>query len=183
MDRKSNNPSADEFEENHLGEFGGVTWLAPEDVLLRRDSHGRLVLTVAGREYDNVSAGKVFALTEPDLYVSLRDSEGDEIGILVDPSAVPDVTTRDLLRAYLRRRYFIPIIQKVESIREFWIDQVWTVQTDRGPRQFTLQGRSSVRFISSGGMMLIDTDDNRYLIEERDSMDPESRAWVDRFIW
>ena len=157
-------------------------WLTPDRVALSADAHGRLIADIAGRRFEGVQPAKLFALSDGDRYISLRDAEGDEIGIIRELDGLsPD--SRRVLQAHLERQYFIPVIRKVLRIREFFMDQTWTVQTDRGPRQFTIQGRDSIRFLSDRAMLLMDMDDNRYLLRDRHALDPTSRRWVDRFVW
>ncbi len=157
-------------------------WLPADRMAVSEDARGRLVLSVDRQRYEGVQLAKLFALTDPDRYVAFRDEAGEEIGILKDCAGLSPEAGR-LVRRHLDRQYFIPIIQTVQEIREIWIDQIWTVGTDRGPREFTVQGRDSIRFLSDSGMLLIDTDDNRYLIPDRRALDPASLRWVDRYVW
>jgi len=159
-----------------------VRWLTPGEVEIWADEYGRLVANVAGRRYEGVQPAKLFALSDPDRYVSLRDADGDEIGILRDLAGLPPAG-RQTLAGHLERQYFIPVIQRVLRISEFFIDQTWTVMTDRGQREFTIQGRDSIRFLSDRAMLLMDMDDNRYLLADRHALDAASRRWVDRFVW
>ncbi|MDD4888972.1 MAG: DUF1854 domain-containing protein [Phycisphaerae bacterium] len=157
-------------------------WLNAAELEVREDSRGQLVLEVGGRVYEAVQPAKLFALSDPKRYISMRDRDGEEIGVVRDPDRLPE-TSRAMLTRHLDRRYFIPVIQKVLRIREFWIDQTWTVITDRGPREFTIQGRDSIRFLSDRSLLLMDADDNRYVIRDRGALDPHSRRWVERFVW
>lgn len=168
--------------ERHARDDTDIRWLAPERVSIAADRHGLLVADIDGQTYPDIQPAKLFALSEPETYVSLRDSEGQEIGILRDLAGL-DESSRAVLQKALERRYFIPVIRKVLKIEEFWIDQTWTVITDRGPRQFTVQGRDSVRFLSDRGMLLMDMNDNRYLLTDRTALDRDSQRWVERFVW
>ncbi|MCG3180290.1 MAG: hypothetical protein BIFFINMI_02649 [Phycisphaerae bacterium] len=171
------------------GQGGGIIgsadsrWLDPARIRISADRNDRLFLTdEAGVRHEGVRVGKMFALTEPDRYVSFCTSDGEEIGLLREPAELAE-DSRELLRRHLRRQYFVPVITGVREIREFWMDQTWTVLTDRGPRQFTLQGREAIRFLGKGAMLLIDTDDNRYLIEDSRKLDAASRKWIDSYVW
>ena len=163
-------------------ESAETRWLAASEIRLREDARGQLVLTLDERETSPVTVGKLFALSEPARFVCFRDGEGNELGILIEPGELGE-PSRSLLRRHLDRQYFIPIIQHVDKISEFFIDQTWTVQTDRGPRTFTIQGRDSIRFLSDRAMLLMDMDDNRYLLADRLALDDASRRWVDQFVW
>jgi hypothetical protein len=159
-----------------------IRWLEPGELEVHEDSHGRLTLAVAGDRYEDAQASKLFVLSQPDRFVCFRDSQGEEIGVLEDPARL-DPASREVLHRRLARQYFIPVIRRVLGISEYFIDQTWTVETDRGTRQFTIQGRDSIRFLSDQAFLLIDLDDNRYLIEDRQALDETSRGWVDRFVW
>lgn len=159
-----------------------IRWLAPSEVALSSDPHGRLIATIAGQHYDDVQPAKLFALSDGDRYISLRDAGGEEIGVIRDIAGL-SAESRAVLVRHLERQYFIPVIKRVLAIREFFIDQTWLVETDRGQREFTIQGRDSIRFLSDHGMLLMDMDDNRYLLADRYALDPASRNLVDRFVW
>jgi hypothetical protein len=159
-----------------------IRWLVGGQMALAEDARGRLVLTLDGQDHQDVQAARVFALTVPDGYVAFRDREGVEIGILKAPAELPPAS-RQLLARFLARQYFVPVVQRGLGIKEFFMDQTWTVETDRGSRTFTIQGRDSIRFLSDSGMLLMDMDDNRYLVPDRNALDAASRKWVDRFVW
>lgn len=167
---------------DHPGD-SDTCWLDSLEPRLAENEFAQLTLQLRGREpVPDIRASRLFALSEPRRYISVRQADGTEIGILRDLDALPE-PDRQLLARHMDRRCFIPIIQQVTAIEEFWIDQTWTVMTDRGPRRFTIQGREAIRFLSDRAFLLLDTDDNRYLLADRALLDASSRRWVDRFVW
>lgn len=159
-----------------------VLWLDASKMSISLDCHGKLMLRMGACLPMEVQPAKLFALSEPDGFIAFCDSEGEELGVLRDAGGL-DPASQAKLAEYLERKYFIPVIKKVLRIEEYFIDQTWTVVTDRGSRTFTIQGRDSVRFLSDRGMLLMDMNDNRYLLEDRQLLDPVSRRLVDRFVW
>ena len=124
--------------------------LKASELELARTAGGFLTLKVRGGEeperYERISAFRAFPLSAADHYISLRDREDDEIGIV---ESLDDLTPEQaaLVRDELDRRYFTPLIERVESLKEEFGYSYWTVHTDAGRRRFTVQsGKNTSRW-------------------------------------
>lgn len=142
---------------------------------LERTAGGFVTLTVSGGEqperYERVSAFRAFPLSAADQYISLRDREGDEIGIV---ESLDDLTPAQaaLVRDELDRRYFTPQIQRVESLKEEFGYSYWTVDTDAGRRRFTVQsGKNNVTMVGRGRLVIVDVDGNRFEVADYSRLD------------
>ena len=141
---------------------------------LERASGGFMTLTVRGEEperYERINAFRSFPLSAADQYISLRDREGDEIGIV---ESLEDLapTQAALLRDELDRRYFTPLIQRVESLKEEFGYSYWTVDTDAGRRRFTVQsGKNNVTLVGEGRLVIVDVDGNRFEVADYTRLD------------
>ena len=59
-----------------------------------------------------------------------------------------------------------------------------TVQTDLGPVQFTMRSQSDrAQEFGSGGKMLIDTDENRYLVPDVEALPERDRRLFRRYVY
>ena len=136
---------------------------------------GFLALTVGVGEgtehYPRINAYRTFPLSDADRYLSLRDADGTEIGILESlTDLAPDQAA--LLRAELERRYFTPAIEQVRSVKEEFGYSYWLVDTDAGPRRFTVQsGKNNVTVVAERRLLIVDVDGNRFSVDEYTRLD------------
>lgn len=159
-----------------------LRFLDPRD--LRFERHGvRLRLALAGeRASREVTVVRVFPLSNPRRYVSVRDPEGKEIGIIVDTRDLDDASRR-LVEEELERHYIMPVLRRVLAVRERFGAVDWTVETDRGPRSFMMRNlRESVAQLGPGHYVLIDVDGNRYEVLDVAGLDAVSRGWLARYL-
>lgn len=142
--------------------------------------HGAtLRLTVEGEcSYLRATARRAFPLSAPDGHISVRDGQRGEIGVIVDPRELDDAS-RGALEEELARRYVIPIITRVISVKERFGTVDWTIETDRGMRTFTTRNlREDVVKPSPGRYLLTDVDGNRYDTADISALDSASRAML-----
>ena len=136
---------------------------------------GFLALTVSAGEpaehYPRINAYRTFPLSDADRYLSLRDADGNEIGIL---ESLADLAHDQaaLLRAELERRYFTPAIERVRSVKEEFGYSYWLVDTDAGPRRFTVQsGKNNVTVVAARRLLIVDVDGNRFSVADYTRLD------------
>jgi phosphopentomutase len=89
-----------------------------------------------------------------------------------------DEESKKNLEELLDKLYFMPKIKKVRKLETSGDEFVWTVETDRGQREFRTRGRRS---ISRAGdkIVIIDTNDNVYVAEDLYKMDKKSRELLE----
>jgi Domain of unknown function (DUF1854) len=151
---------------------------------LRFFRHGAaLRLTVEDEAcYLKVAIMRAFPLSHPHQYLSVRDAENKEIGLLVDPTAL-DRENQSLLAEELERRYVVPVIRRIIGIKERFGTVDWEVETDRGVRTFTTRNmREKVVQPSPGRYLLTDVDENRYDVRDLAALDPASQSWLLRHL-
>lgn len=136
-----------------------------------------------GEEPDRpVRIVRLFPMADPEDWISVLDEKGAEIGILRHVSALEDAPRR-LIREELRRQYIVPRIERIDSCVERFDLVTFDVQTDRGPRTFSVRNlRETVLVPSPGRVILTDTDGNRYDIPNLAGLDARSRAHMEQFF-
>ncbi len=123
-----------------------------------------------------VQAWRAFPLSHSEEQIVLRDGANKEVGILRDLTGLPE-PARDMVRAQLHRRYFLPRILKIYSIFERFGTTQWEFETDRGRREVTTKPIHEALFEMSPGRYLItDNENNRYEIHNLSALDETSRA-------
>lgn len=148
--------------------------LRPADLSLERTAGGFVALTVRGEEperYERIDAFRAFPLSAADAYVSLRDPDGGEIGMI---ESLDDLAPEQaaILRGELDRRYFTPRIERIRELKEEFGYSYWTVDTDAGRRRFTVQsGKNNVTAVGAGRLVIVDVDGNRFEVADYTGLD------------
>jgi hypothetical protein len=89
-----------------------------------------------------------------------------------------------LIEASLRRRYFVHTVQGIGAIRVFSGHLSLEVETDLGPEQFVMRWQGDrAQDYGVGGKMLIDTEENRYLLPDVQALPARDRALFQRYIY
>lgn len=166
-----------------LDEYAQIRYLDPSECCFKKTEGGFLSLSIGEKEqYERVDLARAFPLSDSDSYISVRDSEGNEIGMLESLSRFSD-STRRLLEEELGRRYFTPVIEKIRSIEEEFGYSYWDVDTSAGQRRFTVR-RGHNNLVQLGGrrVLVIDVDGNRFEIEDYTSIDSRYSRLIESLL-
>jgi ATP-binding cassette subfamily B protein len=164
-----------------------VPWIRPAEARLRRSPQNMLQVTWRGERFDGVFAVRALPASCPNKYISLRYADLDgkefELGIVHDLDDWPRAA-RKLLEAALARRYFIRRIVAIEGVQAQHGLLTFRVRTEQGPTQFTLRNsHSCAQDFGSKGKLLIDVDDNRYLVSNVESLPRRQQLLFRRHIY
>ncbi len=153
-------------------------FLPPETVRVLRDESNNLTVQIEGRDaWQKVVAKLAFPYSDPTHYVTLV-SDTEEIGIVRDLDEL-DRESRELLSEALAKRYHIPEVLRVMDISEANNAAVWTVETDRGERQFMVRDRHNFRRFRGGDTIIVDVDGNRFRLARDRVFDEGSRRLME----
>jgi hypothetical protein len=101
---------------------------------------------------------------------------------MIDDPATLSPDQRQMLEEELHRRYLASTVTRIQSVRSEFGTGYWSVETDRGPRDFVTQSlQENANWLSPGRLLLTDVDGNRYDVPV-DRLDPESRSILDRTV-
>ena len=157
--------------------------MQPETLKLFYEPKDRLRLTVGDeKSYHTVKPVWAAPLSRPNQYLSLLDGKGNEIVTLPDPRVLPP----DSLQAAqeeLRRRYLTATVQAITHARQEFGATYWSVQTDRGDRDFVTQNlQENAVWLSPTHLLLLDVDGNRFEIVDTQALDAASRRYVETIL-
>lgn len=160
-----------------------ISSITTASVLLERNAHGRLVLTLPdGTQHTDVQPVRAFPIAAPGEGLSLVGSNGHEllwIERLADLPAIP----RSLIEEELAVREFIPAIQKICSVSSFSTPSTWEVETDRGAAQLVLKAEEDIRRLAGRTRLLIASADGvQFKIDDSTTLDKASRRLLERFL-
>lgn len=148
--------------------------LDPQSVRLRREGQ-RLEFERDG-EWSEVTLVRLFPLTDAESWISVLDSDGNEVGILLRLGGLTDESRRAASEE-LERRYLVPEITRILACRALRHGLMrWAVETDKGRATFiTRYLREQIKEPAPTRLSLIDVEGNRYDIPDIGALDPDSR--------
>lgn len=135
--------------------------------------------TGSDRSYLRVVPRRLFPVSLRQQYISLRDAEQNEIGIVRDPQIL-DEPSRTALERELHRQYFVPLITHIQEIHDQLGILEWRVETDRGPTVFFTKGFHRNLTETDRGFLIADLDQNRFEIRDLAEMDLKSRILLEK---
>ncbi len=153
-----------------------LEYLDTSKVSISRNAFAELVVQLPdGSTHTKVEPVRSFPLSETVRFITLLDSEGNEIGIVEDVRKLAP-QSRDVLLEELEKRYFMPKITKINSLDgQFGVTQ-WDVETTQGDVQFGMRTRYDIVTLGNGRVLIKDADGNRYEIENYNKLDQKSYA-------
>jgi ATP-binding cassette subfamily B protein len=164
-----------------------LRWLSPSDTRIRLGNYAALEVALDGAVYGGVFAIRALPATCPERFISLRYADADgqehEIGLVGDLADWPGGARR-LLEEALARRYFLRRITAVEGIELKYGLLSFRVRTEGGPARFTMRNsQGQAQDYGKAGKLLIDVDDNRYVVEDIEALPRRQRALFRRYVY
>lgn len=143
----------------------------------------RLRLTIAGdRSYTTVKPVWAAPLTRPGRYLSILDGKGKEIVSIENPGMLPPESHQAVMQE-LRRRYLTAQVLRVLHARQEFGATYWSVETDRGNREFVTQNlQENALWLTDTHLLLIDVDSNRFEIPDTSKLDHGSRHSIESIL-
>jgi ATP-binding cassette subfamily B protein len=165
-----------------------IVWLEDSRCELRRGSHDRIELWVDGKLHAaSVFIVKTFPSKYPAGYLSVRswkeNGEEYECGMIRELAQWRS-SNRTLIEEMIERRY---LMRRILRVRKNQLESGYLtmdVETDRGPCTLTMRWTQSQALeYSENGKLLIDTCENRYVVEDIDALPAEDRERFLQFIY
>ncbi len=161
-----------------------IKLLTPQIAEFYETEGGFVGVRINGEDKGNVSIIRTFPLTDCNAFLSVRlmDSKQEEVGIIEKLSDFDEKTVA-IIDKQLKLRYFMPKITKVLSVKEEYGYTYWTVETDKGNAKFASSAGSSGAIIPHGnGVIIKDSNENRYLIEDLSKLTPKEMKKLDLYL-
>ena len=158
-------------------------YLNPDRVLLFRSPMGAPRLEIQDEVcYPRVSFRRILPLSDPEHYISFGVGDDVEIGIVVDPSEL-NFESRKIVREELDKRYFTPVITKILRVKERFGVHEWETETLRGRTTFSVQGlHQNIKQVPPARIFVTDVRGNRYDLPDYRKLDPNSFAYIQRYL-
>lgn len=150
-------------------------YVAKEDQITLYENN-LVTLTLAdGTVYEKLEPRRLFPVSRANTYITLLDSEGVEIAVI---RSLNDLNPSSLERIEysLNDYYLVPHILRIIAVSEKYGTIHWSVETDRGCKEFDIRNRNhDIRVYSDGRVRVRDSDDNRYIITDYRKLDKHSK--------
>ena len=158
--------------------------LKPKRIQLSRKSKQGVQLTISEEgSYSKIKIVRAFPLSHPDRYVAFLDEKDEEIGMVKNPKEL-DPQSRKILEVELDKRYLVSIIKKIRSIRTDFGTSYWDVDTNRGRRDFVIQGvQDNIVWLGERRLLFVDVDGNRFEIPDYSSLDKKSASLLEEVLF
>ncbi len=170
--------------EQETEEMLRVRYLDDKNAKFERTGTGFLSLRIGEEFYPRVLVVRMFPFSDKNEFISIRTAEerSKEIGI-VEKLANVSRETVEMLEEQLTLRYFTPIIQKINKIKDEYGFAYWNVVTDHGECNFTIRmGGNSVIHLSETRILIMDIDENRFEIPDVSQLTVAERRKLDLFL-
>jgi hypothetical protein len=129
-----------------------------------------------------------FPATHPQRYLSVRgwDEKGDEVelGMISDLTDWPQAS-QDAIQRTLARRYLLKRILRIHNLRSAHGYLEFDVDTNVGREAFTMRwSQSQAQDFGRCGKIISDTEDNRYIVPDVDSLPKSDRQkFLQHIYW
>lgn len=158
-----------------------IHYITGENAVFSATEGGFVRMKFREKECERIAVHRCFPFTDPDRFLSIRDQDGNELGIIRALSDLPE-ETQELLRRQMALRYFLPKILKVHSVKEEYGYSYWDVITDKGACRFTASSHNAVAKLSETRLIIQDIHGNRYEIEDVYKLTPKEIKKIDLYI-
>lgn len=165
-----------------------LIFLDPTTVTLFRTGGSAVRATIADprigyeRTYLVCQIARAYPLSMPDRYIGLRDAKDKDIGMLETLEGL-DADSRKIVDEEIERRYFIPTITKVTKVKKEYDTVNFEVETDKGPRKFSVQNlKDSIQEVGKGRVLMTDRTGSRYNIPDVTKLDDQTFSILSRVL-
>ena len=169
-----------------LGAAAGLSYMSPETASFSmKGEFPSLTLTDENGDettYERVWLHKAFPFDLDDEFISVQTKDGDEIGIIRKLSDF-DEETQVILTREMERKYFVPKIKRIITLKERRGFSYWKVESDIGETELSLQDTyRSITRVGDDRAFVTDISGNRFEIESLDGLDRRSRKKLELYL-
>ncbi len=167
--------------------------LTPDNAHFSRSEGGLISLRLTTEEngeefFERVVIVRSFPITDPDMYISIREPDtrtkgrGDEIGLIENINSF-DNDTVALLDEELDRRYFVPEITHIYSMKEKYGYFYTEALTSAGRVTFVLNNpTNNIRTLEDDRVLITDTDGNCFCLPDPKKLDKSSYKIIEIYL-
>ncbi|WP_245850907.1 DUF1854 domain-containing protein [Paenibacillus herberti] len=153
-----------------------INMLEPDKVSFSRSQGGVFQGIIEGQAYEEIVLFRVFPFQYTTQFISVRNPKNEEIGVIRDIAQL-DEESRVEIDKELQLRYFLPLVEQINSVKnkaDLWI---WELQTNLGPTRIIMRNlHEFMQFPSENRIILTDINGKRCEIRDYQALDSNSRS-------
>ena len=132
----------------------------------------------SGEKFTELEARRMFPITGLRKYISLIDTEGNEIAVIRNiDDLLPD--SKAVIEKCLDEYYMIPRITRFIKMSEKFKIWMWTAETDKGIFTFEIRNHiTAIKPLYDNRILIKDANDNRYEIPDYTKLDKKSQKMI-----
>lgn len=132
----------------------------------------------SGEKFTELEARRMFPITGLRKYISLIDTEGNEIAIIRNiDDLLPE--SKAVIEKCLDEYYMIPRITRFIKMSEKFKIWMWTAETDKGIFTFEIRNHiTAIKPLYDNRILIKDANDNRYEIPDYTKLDKKSQKMI-----
>lgn len=149
--------------------------LEPDRISFSRSSGGVFQAVIEGKAYDEIVLFRVFPFRYTTQFISVRNAKNEEIGIVRD-IALLDRESRMEIEKELQLRYFLPIVTRIESVKQKADLWIWELGTNLGDTRIVMRNlHEFMQFPGNNRVILTDMNGKRCEIRDYEQLDSHSK--------
>lgn len=147
----------------------------PGAISFSRSQGGVFQGVVEGKVYEELILFRIFPFQYNTQYISVRNSKSEEIGVIRDIDQL-DEESRGEVDKELQLRYFLPVVTRIDSIKQKADMWIWELQTNLGQTRIVMRNlHEHMQYPSLHRIILTDVNGKRCEIRDYSSLDAQSR--------
>lgn len=157
-------------------------YVSPEKCVFSLNPNGFLVAEIDGKEFKRVILTRTLPLSLPDEYICISDIEKNEVGI-IEKIADFSPEQQKLINSELSQRYYCPVIDKIETIKEKMGNFYFDVIIGGVKKSFAVKDITKSIRQHGNAIDVTDIDGNRYRIADFNSIEAKSRRKLEPYLY
>ena len=157
-------------------------YVNPEKCIFSVNPSGFLAAEIDGKVYKRVILTRTLPLSLPNEYICISDIEKNEVGI-IEKIADFSPEQQKLINTELSQRYYCPVIDKIESIKEKMGNFYFDVVIGGVKKSFAVKDITKSIRQHGDAIDVTDIDGNRYRITDFDSIEAKSRRKLEPYLY
>lgn len=157
-------------------------YVSPEKCVFSLNPNGFLAAEIDGKEFKRVILTRTLPLSLPDEYICISDIEKNEVGI-IEKIADFSPEQQKLINSELSQRYYCPVIDKIETIKEKMGNFYFDVIIGGVKKSFAVKDITKSIRQHGNAIDVTDIDGNRYRIEDFNSIEAKSRRKLEPYLY
>lgn len=149
--------------------------LEPGKVSFSRSQGGVFQGVIEGKAYEEMILYRIFPFQYTTQYISVRNSKGEEVGVIRDIDQLDEESRAEMVKE-LQLRYFLPVVTRIDSVKQKADLWIWELQTNLGPTRIVMRNlHEFMQYPSANRIILTDINGKRCEVRDWKALDVHSR--------